>query len=834
MKSANDQDINEHNACSSIFQIDRVEEAKVVKKIDRAITPILLVVYLSCFIDRSNIGNVKVAGLLDDIGATERQFSTAVSLFFVTYVPVEVPAVILVKRFEPRFVLTILCIIWSVTTIANGLIKNIGGLYACRLILGACEGGLFPSLNMYLTMVYKRNELAKRTSYLVSCTALSGAFGGLLAYGLLQMDGVGGYAGWRWVYIVEGAFSVLCAFAVWFGLPSDIRKAYFLNENERQLMEVRHQERLDYMGSDELDWQEIKLAFLDAKTWLSAWTQFCQNIFTNGFGTFLPSILRAMGHGTLAANYLTIPVYCLGALAFFTFAFLSDKYGKCGFFLFSTNILGAVGYAILIGVSNNAVKYFACFVCTIAVYNGTGLNLAWLNVNMAPQYRRATAIGIQQTIGNSAGAVAGQIYRSSPYLLGNIFSLGAIFVAEFLCNGKYEALSYTWGDPNDRTQIYLDDRPFSVTANLESALRCLRLPDTDRVLWTDSICINQKNVSEANIQVQRMWAIYKYSSRVVVFLGREAKGTTSIAGLLRRLTVDVLPKDYRAITSILQDKSEAASWKALDELMKRPWWSRAWIVQEFAVNREVVFICGAVEIPERIFGSALEILVDYSFNAIVPKPLQYFVRHIASTPISHLWTVRRAYQKHGLDERMRDPANMLYRFRGFKSFDPRDKVYSLFRLMDEDADLKPDYNKRVKELYKDVVRVSIKTSDTLQVLCHHNRTIQGIRGLPTWCPDWTVMRGRRILLWPNGYSAGGTGTASTRFDGNRLYLKGKLLSRVQWLEAFDSDMFSDNSVVFSRIKAIETEILSRSEALFAAGQKLWPSLDSFRATLVGS
>ncbi|KAJ0274902.1 hypothetical protein CBS470a_011561, partial [Colletotrichum nupharicola] len=54
-------------------------------------------------------------------------------------------------------------------------------------------------------------------------------------------------------------------------------------------------------------------------------------------------------------------------------------------FLFGTNILGAVGYAILIGVSNNAVKYFACFVCTIAVYNGTGLNLAWLNVNMAPQ-----------------------------------------------------------------------------------------------------------------------------------------------------------------------------------------------------------------------------------------------------------------------------------------------------------------------------------------------------------------------------------------------------------------------------------------------------------------
>ncbi|EQB49029.1 major facilitator superfamily transporter [Colletotrichum gloeosporioides Cg-14] len=213
------------------------------------------------------------------------------------------------------------------------------------------------------------------------------------------------------------------------------------------------------MGSEELDWQEIKLAFLDTKTWLSAWTQFCQNILTNGFGTFLPSILRAMGHGTLAANYLAIPVYCLGALAFFTFAFLSDKYGKCVFVRHEH--LGAVGYAILIGVSNNAVKYFACFVCTIAVYNGTGLNLAWLNVNMAPQ-----SIGIQQTIENSAGAVAGQIYRSSPYLLGNSFSLGAIFVAEcliaihwfYLRRLEKEKEAILSGEMEDRREKRTEDR----------------------------------------------------------------------------------------------------------------------------------------------------------------------------------------------------------------------------------------------------------------------------------------------------------------------------------------------------------------------------------------
>ncbi|KAI0198960.1 high-affinity nicotinic acid transporter-like protein [Astrocystis sublimbata] len=418
-------------------EITPAMEKRVVRKLDLYITPVLFIVYLSCFIDRANIGNVRVAGLPEEIGASTQQFGTAVSIFFATYVAFEVPAVLLVKRYQPRYVLTALCVIWSVTTIANGLIVNVGGLYACRLVLGLCEGGLFPSLNMYLTLVYKRDEIAKRTSYLVSCTAFSGALGGLLAYGLLHLDGVGGYSGWRWVYLIEGAFSLICAVAIWFGLPTDVRKAYFLNEEDRKVMQVRHEQRLAYMGEDKLDWNEVKLAFTDPKVLLASATHFCQNILTNGFGTFLPSILHGLGYGTLASNYLTIPVYVLGALSIFTFAYLSDKYNKVGVFLFGTNLVGAIGYSILLGSRNGAVKYFACFICTIAVYNGTGLNLAWLNVNMAPQYRRATAIGIQQTVANTAGAVAGQLYRTSPYYLGNGFSLGAIFVAEILITLHY-------------------------------------------------------------------------------------------------------------------------------------------------------------------------------------------------------------------------------------------------------------------------------------------------------------------------------------------------------------------------------------------------------------
>ncbi|KAK8213606.1 hypothetical protein M8818_002910 [Zalaria obscura] len=417
--------------------IDPARETKLLAKLDLFFVPIIMVVYLSCFLDRANIGNVKTAGMPEDIGATAQQFSTAVSIFYATYVTFESPWAILLKKITPRYLITGLCVVWSLVTIFSGFITSIGGLYATRLILGACEGGLFPGLNLYLTMVYKREEQAKRVSYLFVCTALAGAFGGLLAYAILHMDGVAGYAGWRWVYIIEGIFSIIVAVIVWFGLPNDPSNAYFLNAEEKHLMQIRARQRAAYMGSDDFSWEEIRIAFKDPKVYLSGIIQFMQDILLYGFSTFLPSIIKSMGYNSLQSQYLTIPVYLVGGFVFLAFAFVSDRMTIRGPFIIFANIFGIIGYILIITNTPYGVKFFATFLCAIAVYNGPGLNMTWLNVNTAPHYRRAASIGFQQTIGNTAGIVAGQIYRTSPYLLGNAFSLGALCVAQFLVLGKW-------------------------------------------------------------------------------------------------------------------------------------------------------------------------------------------------------------------------------------------------------------------------------------------------------------------------------------------------------------------------------------------------------------
>lgn len=160
--------------------------------------------------------------------------------------------------------------------------------------------------------------------------------------------------------------------------------------------------------------------------------QFCQDILLYGFSTFLPSILVNMGYSSIQAQYLSIPVYIFGGICFIAFAYVSDRTCIRGPLLFLANVPGIVGYILILCPTPNGVKYFGTFLCAIAVYNGPGLNMTWLNVNFAPHYRRATAIGVQQSIGNTAGIVAGQIYRTAPYVLGNAFSVGALGVVQLV------------------------------------------------------------------------------------------------------------------------------------------------------------------------------------------------------------------------------------------------------------------------------------------------------------------------------------------------------------------------------------------------------------------
>lgn len=290
----------------------------------------------------------------------------------------------------------------------TGVVQSYGGLIVCRLLLGAVEGGLFPGLTLYLTLFYTKREIALRVGYLFVSAALAGACGGLLGYGIGFMDGVSGQRGWRWIMIIEGLPTFVLGIASWFILANDPESAYYLSDNEKQLMIIRRERQFGHTKSaQEFHKQDVYLALKDWKVYAFCAGQFGSDTMLYGYSTFLPTIIKNLGDwSTAEVQALTIPCYCLGAISYVIAARISDAQQKRGLYSAAFGVISVVGYGILISDSSVGVHYFGCFLVAMGLYVIVGIPLAWLPSNQPRYGKRATATGLQLTIGNCSGIMA--------------------------------------------------------------------------------------------------------------------------------------------------------------------------------------------------------------------------------------------------------------------------------------------------------------------------------------------------------------------------------------------------------------------------------------------
>ena len=169
-----------------------------------------------CFLDRTNVGNARLVKLEVDLGMKGLDYNVALAIFFPFYVAAEIPSNMMLKRTRPSIWLTFIMLCWGLVMVCMGLVHNFSGLVACRVFLGIAEGGLFPGINYFITLWYRRRECGFRMALFFSAATAAGAFGGLLARGISEMDGVGGKAAWSWIFILEGLLTVLVAsFGYW-------------------------------------------------------------------------------------------------------------------------------------------------------------------------------------------------------------------------------------------------------------------------------------------------------------------------------------------------------------------------------------------------------------------------------------------------------------------------------------------------------------------------------------------------------------------------------------------------------------------------------------------
>ncbi|KAF6817113.1 HET-domain-containing protein [Colletotrichum musicola] len=271
----------------------------------------------------------------------------------------------------------------------------------------------------------------------------------------------------------------------------------------------------------------------------------------------------------------------------------------------------------------------------------------------------------------------------------------------------YEAISYTWGLTNLSHNIDVDGKRLDITASLYVALQNLRYAESDRILWVDGICINQNNHKERGHQVQQMGYIYRHADRVIFWLRLSTDETDELLESLQRLTKESMQRATASWT--LQDHRWYYMWdisrstcerpnfelepvlrQGLADLLERPWFRRAWILQEVANAQSAIVCCGQKSVSARLFPLVPILL------GVKPQELQQAVLDIMPGPSRKAtwWAQNRSMYY------------LLKHFGSSEATEPRDVIYAL-RGISTDANssniLTPDYELSNEELLRQVL-----------------------------------------------------------------------------------------------------------------------------------
>jgi MFS family permease len=399
---------------ASSVGFSREATKKLLRKADLALLPFLALLYLLSFLDRTNIGNAKLARLEDDLGMNKKgyDYSIAVAVFFPFYVAAEIPSNMAMKRFRPSIWIPSIMVAWGICTVCLGLVHNFAGLLVVRCALGIAEGGLFPGITYYITMWYKRHECGLRMAIFFSAATAAGAFGGLLARGLMEMDGIRNLDGWAWIFIIEGILTfVIACFAYWamYDYPDT---AKFLSVAEKAEV-VRRLEEDRSVLSDKFDTKFMWEAFKDWKIWVHMFITI--GIYTPlySISVFLPTIIKELGYTNEKAQLMSVPPYVVACVFTVGGGFAADKHGQRGIYMIFFCIVAAVGFAILAGVDSNGAKYFACFMVTSGIYSNVPQGVAWNGNNIGGSLKRGVGIAMHVGFGNLGGVIAAFVIRKS-------------------------------------------------------------------------------------------------------------------------------------------------------------------------------------------------------------------------------------------------------------------------------------------------------------------------------------------------------------------------------------------------------------------------------------
>jgi ACS family tartrate transporter-like MFS transporter len=275
-------------------QMASIDVDRLRRKVAWRILPLVFVIYIVAYLDRANVGFAKLR-MASDLNFSDAVYGLGIGIFFIGYLLLEIPGALLVERWSARKWFARILITWGLISALTAFVTTPMQFYLARFLLGVAEAGFFPGIIVYFTHWFTSQDRTRALSGLVMAVPFSLAMGAPVSALLLDVTWWG-FAGWQWLFMVEGAPAVILGFATLRSMTDRPRQAKWLSQAERDYLEgLLEAEARAKKGTDQIRvWQVLRMR----NVWLLALSIFAANTGGYALTFWVPSMVKTLSAGT--------------------------------------------------------------------------------------------------------------------------------------------------------------------------------------------------------------------------------------------------------------------------------------------------------------------------------------------------------------------------------------------------------------------------------------------------------------------------------------------------------------------------------------------------------
>lgn len=413
-----------------------------VQKVRRKLLYFLLILFIFSFLDRINIGFVGQQ-LSADLGLTALSFGLANTIFYLFYICFGIPSNLMLKKFGTKLWIGSIIIVWGIASSCTAFATDEKSLYIIRAIVGIAEAGFMPGMLLYLTQWFPSTHRSRANAIFMLAMPFTAMFGAVVTGYILNLHDWHGFAGWQWVFLIEGLPCVLLGLIVYAKLPNTPNDAKWLSSEEKTILnDALEQERIESRQNMPLHRQNSTWAFLNHSVVRCAMVYFCIVTTCGMVNIWVPQIVSAalpnlssVMHGIVVA----VP-HLVTIIVLFLLCAHSDKTQERYWHTFFPMMFGFVGWLMAAYLNAPILQVVGLCLACMAGFSTMGIFWAFADESLATDHK-AMGIAFVNAVGNSATIV-------SSFLIGYLkdltqsFAIGMLYGSVLMLIGAMVMLTF--------------------------------------------------------------------------------------------------------------------------------------------------------------------------------------------------------------------------------------------------------------------------------------------------------------------------------------------------------------------------------------------------------